>query len=615
MLIEKKNKKFANGIVYALSTEDGYPIEVTDTFLPAYTKDAIGRKQNKLDNYNLGSRNDRWMIGVSCMSGCPCHCQFCLEEDTEILMADYTKKKIQDIVVGDKVLGNELLKRETPNSQDYASTFNKQTEVVAIFKRLYNDTMYEIEIENGEKIFVTKNHPIAYHAAIKPSHRIKFIAAEKLKVGDTLYVDDNWEHVKDKPAPWLLGWLSGFVDGDGVTTKNQNRPSHKISISQSDDFVIKYCKSICDLFEISCSNINENKTNKKDALINYRLVINQTGINQLTDLKATYKDLPDFKRGYIAGMYDSEGYSFFNNSVTKICNCNKKLLEQCKNFLSELGVESMIHLWESGKGRGNSKDCYVLVASIHRSKFCAVFQPIHKKSKFLNKSSIKVQTLKPSKIVNIVEYKKETVVYNFETKDHTYFANGILVHNCATGQLPKWRNLTAEEIVEQVEFILNKNSEYNPEDSFEFKINYTRMGSPFLNVDNVRKAIEIIDSRYKNVHHFISTIGVKGSDFSWIKDNITLQVSLHSLDENHRHVLIPFPKLMTIEELGQIRTQSNLKTTLNMTLVDESDFDIEKLKKYFDKDYFFVKLSPINPNVVSEGNNLGMGVVEGINLI
>lgn len=262
MLIEKKNKEFANGIVYALSTEDGYPIEVTDTFLPAYTKDAIGRNQNKLDNYELGSRSDRWMIGVSCMSGCPCHCAF-----------------------------------------------------------------------------------------------------------------------------------------------------------------------------------------------------------------------------------------------------------------------------------------------------------------------------------------------------------------CATGQLPKWRNLTAEEIVEQVEFILAKHPEIKFGESFENKINYTRMGENFLNIENVRKAIEIIDSKYKNVHHFISTIGVKGSDFSWIKDNITLQVSLHSLDESHRHVLIPFPKLMTMEELGQIRTQSKLKTTVNMTLVNESDFDIEKLKKYFDKDYFFIKLSPINPNAISEGNNLGDGIIKGINLV
>ena len=65
MLKEICSKEFSNGIVYALETEDGYPIEVTDTFLPHYTKDAVGSKQNKLQTYDLGSRDDRWMIGVS----------------------------------------------------------------------------------------------------------------------------------------------------------------------------------------------------------------------------------------------------------------------------------------------------------------------------------------------------------------------------------------------------------------------------------------------------------------------------------------------------------------------------------------------------------------------
>ena len=72
---------------------------------------------------------------------------------------------------------------------------------------------------------------------------------------------------------------------------------------------------------------------------------------------------------------------------------------------------------------------------------------------------------------------------------------------------------------------------------------------------------------------------------------------------------------MSIEELGQIRTKSNLKTTINLTLVDESDFDADKLEKYFDKEHFFVKLSPINPNNISEKNNLGNGIIEGVNLV
>ena len=71
---------------------------------------------------------------------------------------------------------------------------------------------------------------------------------------------------------------------------------------------------------------------------------------------------------------------------------------------------------------------------------------------------------------------------------------------------------------------------------------------------------------------------------------------------------------MTMEELGQVRTKSNLKTTLNMTLVDKDDFDIVRLKELFDPEYFFIKLSPINPNPVSEKNNMGLGVIESINL-
>lgn len=186
---------------------------------------------------------------------------------------------------------------------------------------------------------------------------------------------------------------------------------------------------------------------------------------------------------------------------------------------------------------------------------------------------------------------------------------------CATGKLKKWRNLTAEEIVEQVEFIINKNKDYKFEDAWEHKINYTRMGEPFLNIEEVRKAIEIIDKKYPNTHHYISTVGLQGTGFSWIKDNITLQVSLHSLDEDRRHNLIPINNLMSIEELGQIRTNSNLKTTVNMTLVDFADFDINILKQYFDPKYFFIKLSPINENEVSENNHMGKGIIEKRNLL
>lgn len=185
---------------------------------------------------------------------------------------------------------------------------------------------------------------------------------------------------------------------------------------------------------------------------------------------------------------------------------------------------------------------------------------------------------------------------------------------CATGQMKKYRNLTALEIVEQVEWVVSKNG-IDPRDSKEFKINYTRMGEPFLNIEAVKEAIRIISSKYPNAHHYISTIGVEGSDFSFIEGKITLQVSVHALDNERRNELIPYNRKMKLEDLGKIWTASNLKTTVNLTLVKESDFDLEVLKRLFDPRYFFIKLSPINVNCISEKNELGSGVIVADNLI
>ena len=185
---------------------------------------------------------------------------------------------------------------------------------------------------------------------------------------------------------------------------------------------------------------------------------------------------------------------------------------------------------------------------------------------------------------------------------------------CATGKLKRWRKLTSEEMVAQVQFILDKH-DLSPTDSFEFKINWTRMGEPFLNLESVRVAMDIISRRFPNTHHYISTIGLKGSDFSWIEGNTTLQFSVHSFDEEYRDWLIPVSKKMTLKEMGQVRTRSNLKTTLNLTLAREEDFDVELLKEWFDPEYFFIKLSPINPNDISEANDLTEGVIHQSNLV
>jgi len=175
---------------------------------------------------------------------------------------------------------------------------------------------------------------------------------------------------------------------------------------------------------------------------------------------------------------------------------------------------------------------------------------------------------------------------------------------CATKNLERFRTLTSQEIVEQILFITNKyHKGWNNEESFlpqqakEFRINYTRMGEPFLNIDAVKKVIDVVDNGLfigVKAQHYISTIGIKNADYSWIKENMALQFSIHSFDEKYRDFLIPYEFKASLEELGKVRTKSNFKTILNLTIGRNRDFDIKKLRKWFPKEYFSVKISSLN---------------------
>ncbi|MBI4447985.1 radical SAM protein, partial [Candidatus Woesearchaeota archaeon] len=184
---------------------------------------------------------------------------------------------------------------------------------------------------------------------------------------------------------------------------------------------------------------------------------------------------------------------------------------------------------------------------------------------------------------------------------------------CATGK-KFYRNLTAEEMAQQVEFVVNKNKKFDPQKAKEFKILFTRMGEPALNKDEVNKAIKNIKRKYPKAVIALSTIGVNNSalaDWSELSKkygNIQLQFSIHSTSQAARQRLIPYNKKLNfkkIKEAGKkwMSIKNNCrKIGLNFTLLKGEEFSIKKLEKFFPKEQFFIKLSPLNKNRITIQN-------------
>lgn len=196
---------------------------------------------------------------------------------------------------------------------------------------------------------------------------------------------------------------------------------------------------------------------------------------------------------------------------------------------------------------------------------------------------------------------------------------------CATGN--KFNgNLTSEEIIEQVEFIVNQNPDYDPYNAKEFKILLTRMGEPALNYLEVNKAICCLKEKYPEAAISISTIGVDNPALdSWLElskkyKNIHMQFSIHTTSEEQRNLCVPLTNKLRYQQMKEFGNQwmkipnNQRKIALNFTLIDKNEFDIKKLKEFFPKENFFVKLSPLNENRITIKNNL-KGVITKANLL
>ncbi len=127
---------------------------------------------------------------------------------------------------------------------------------------------------------------------------------------------------------------------------------------------------------------------------------------------------------------------------------------------------------------------------------------------------------------------------------------------CATGTLGFQRNLTTGEIIAQ---IANGRREAQAHDARITHIVFMGMGEPFLNLENVMNALQIlqdphgwsIDSRKVTV----STVGiVPGIErfFEQTHGRIQLAISLHAGTQALREQLIPTAKQYPLETLHQV---------------------------------------------------------------
>ena len=171
---------------------------------------------------------------------------------------------------------------------------------------------------------------------------------------------------------------------------------------------------------------------------------------------------------------------------------------------------------------------------------------------------------------------------------------------CATGKMGFKRNLTCDEIIEQVIFF---DRYLKSEKQRVTNVTYMGMGEPFLNYESVIKSIKILNNKeYFNISArsiSVSTAGIiEGIEkFSREGMQVNLAISLHAPNNKLRRELMPIDKKYPLEAILK-SVDSYIKKTNRQVMfeyvlikdVNDSDECAKELVKLAKKPLYYINL-------------------------
>ncbi len=186
---------------------------------------------------------------------------------------------------------------------------------------------------------------------------------------------------------------------------------------------------------------------------------------------------------------------------------------------------------------------------------------------------------------------------------------------CATGKLGFKRNLSSDEIVGQVLFF---NRYLKSEKQRVSNVVFMGMGEPFLNYENVIKAIRILNDKEglsigaRKIS--ISTAGVVGGIEKLSQENleINLAISLHASNNDLRKQIMPIAQKYSIAEILEAVNDyiklTNRKVMFEYIMikdVNDSEEQAEELAELMKHKLYMVNLISYNPTGIFKASFVG----------
>jgi len=370
---------------------------------------------------------------LNVQEGCTNGCIYCVEGSTPILLSDWTVAPIRSLVAGASIIGAE-----------YSGGHLRMTKTTVKSLWSVQAAAYKIVLSDGREVtcgedhlwwaqsrsgrwawrFATKGDRKGRRSCLQVGSKIKSLAPTRVSLPAT--------------KEYKQGYLVGLIEGDGhLASYNYDGKRRKkdrlyqFRLAMRSEAPVRRAEAY--LFEMGVQvkpflfPMKDRKT--KATLLCPAIRTSRRGYyQQLCSLVKRRSRSPEFLRGFLAGFFDAEGGS---NPTLRLSNTSPDLIELAQAAAIEFGFNLPVARY----GKGTNKPVAVLELKGGRLEVVRFFQTFTpactEKSGLLGRAlhgkHPSVVAIKPAGCKKL---------WDMETGTGTFFAEGLLSHNCYASAKP-----------------------------------------------------------------------------------------------------------------------------------------------------------------------------------
>lgn len=371
-------------------------------------------------------------LACNIYKGCQHQCVYCVTGDTLIFRSDFSAIPISKLSIGDRIVG--LVKtRGRTNTIKFT-----ETTVENIWTTV--KPVYEVILENGMAARCSGDHRWL------TDRGWKYVTGTMAGEGQRPYLTTN-NLVRTVAAPittpvvtedYMRGYLSGIVRGDGHLAKHQGNgrftrhyerrnpgnsymrldKQYQFRLCLKDREPLERTKAYLDHFGIGVSEFQF--TDTMMGIRNY----SQSAYHGITNL-ISWSDSPEYRRGFLAGIYDAEGSRERKHHNVRISNNDPEILA----FIEQsLDCWKIPHVQDQPHQAPGGAVHYVRIRGGRDSaiRFWAQTDPAMFRKRNLEGHALNDN----SRVVSIKELGYSELMFDITTGTGNFVANGMVSHNC-----------------------------------------------------------------------------------------------------------------------------------------------------------------------------------------